>query len=240
MKGKLGLTAVVIGIAIAVALVWRSRSGDSAADTRPDLLAPPHKPRKPPEHPNTNPTPMPERPKLPPTFFDDKYREAVARGDKRPGAAAFRAGTDAFFDYNIEFGKAQAAKERLSLEEVKELTYFGFLVMQSQRTDAIEETLGRDLTEEQNALLQNLQMDRNVDFKDTIRQMVADGAAEPARWAYIDQTRDQYMTEYLAITGMTEEQFDMMLAGGAAMPPDELPPPRPYTEDKARPGAPQR
>lgn len=235
------MVAVLIGIAAIV--FWRlNRSGEDQSSKKANLLDPAKRPSAPPTgRKRTAPRPMPKKPHLSQEFFASKYKEAVDRGDKRPGAAAFRAGTDAFFDHNIEFGKAKAAKEGITLKEVRELTYFGFLVMQSQRLDAAEGVLGKKLTPEQGKLLGDLQSSRNKDFTKNLRSMVKRDVSEENRWAFIRQTQDQYMKEYLAISGMTASQFDRMLSGGAALPPDVMPPPRKYDgqeDNQSRPVAP--
>ncbi len=132
--------------------------------------------------------------------------------------AAFRAVSDLYIDANIELAKNQALAEGLTLDQVRELTSFGQLVLATQRTADLEQILGRDLTAEQADELGTLMMSANAAFKDRMRKLVAAGASEAQRWALIRETQAAYLEGFHAATGMTEDQLDDLLAGNVGLP----------------------
>jgi hypothetical protein len=185
--------------------------------------------------------PMPSMPDLDPAWFVAKYADAKDRGAEKPGEAAFRATIDVFMETNAEFAKAKAEKEGLTLKEVEELTYFGYLAMQSMMFGEVERLLGHPLGEDQKAALEDLMHGLNQEFTEGMHERVAAGATEAERWAYIQETEASYLQQYLAGTGLSAAQFDDLLAGDASkmyspgstpLPdPSELPPERPHALD---------
>ncbi len=155
-------------------------------------------------------------PELPPEAAEVQartYEEAVAQGSETPGDVAFRATIDAFMTYNQKLAEAQAEAEGITIEEIHELTYFGFLALQTQRWPDVEDLIDRELTEEERTLGADLLRTTNQEFKEQLRQLVAEGAPESERWELIRSTQARYRREYFAITGMTPELLDQLLAG---------------------------
>ena len=161
------------------------------------------------------------QPQLPPdrkSIHAAAYAQAKAAGDERPGEKAFRATVDAFIAYNKEFAEAQAAKEGLTVAEVHELTYFGFLVLQTQQWAEVQDLTGRELDAHERELAEQLMQESNSEFKAAIRKLTQSGASEQARRQLISATQEHYKKEYFAITGMTPELLDDLLAGDAGRP----------------------
>lgn len=156
-----------------------------------------------------------------PTQLSPAVKAEIAekvRGADRPGMAAFRAVSDLYIDANIELARSQALAEGLTLDQVRELTSFGQLVLATQRTTDLEQILGRDLTAEQAEELGALMMSANADFKVSMRKLVAAGASEAQRWTLIRETQAAYLEGFHAATGMTEDQLDDLLAGNVGLP----------------------
>ena len=170
---------------------------------------------------------------------------ARARADGRPpGEAAFRAMIHAFIEYNLEFAKAQAAKEGITVAEVEELTYLGYLVMATQRLSDVEDVTGRVYTDAERAHVASLMGEHNVAFKDTLRAAVARGAAEAERWQLIRAAEAAYLEDLYAATGLDADGLDSLLAGDlgktGAPAATEIPAaitPQPYVAPAPRPGA---
>ena len=238
----LGLS-LLIGVALVLGLGFvggrlLGRRGPSVAEApQPSPLLHPVRPATPPVEGRDVPRPAPD-PQLPPNrlqVHSAAYAKAIANGDERPGEAAFRATIDAFMDHNRAFAEARAAEEKISLEEVKELTYFGFLVLQTQQWPEIEALTGHELGEKEREQAANLMHATNSAFKSALRKLVADGVPPEARWSLIRETQERYKREYAAITGMTPELLDDLLAGDPSRPgaPSATPIP-----DNVRPGPP--
>ncbi len=140
------------------------------------------------------------------------YAKAFANG-QTPGVAAFRVTTDAYFDYNLEDAKAKAAQEGLTLDEIRELTYLGHMVLRSQQWGDVQEILGIELSSEQKQLAQDLMDGSNEEFKLRMRELVAHGASEAERWELIQTTEESYLREYFEITGVNAQTLDRLLGG---------------------------
>lgn len=195
------------------------RSSEPAAVPAPVSAgkATPVRPRLPPR----DGQPVPQVAEPVPTQLTPAVRDEIAeqvRGEDRPGMAAFRAVSDRYVDANIELAKNQALAEGLTLDQVRELTSFGQLVLATQRTSDLEQILGRDLTAEQAEELGALMMSANVQFKDRMRKLVAAGASEAQRWTLIRETQAAYLEGFHAATGMSEDQLDDLLAGNVGLP----------------------
>ena len=163
------------------------------------------------------------------------YQAAIAANAAHPGARAFRADTDVFCDLNKNEVEAKARKEGISVAEVRELTYFGFLAMRTTQAQTVEHALGRQLSPEELKTLDQILAQENESFTRTLRELVDEGASADKRWQAI-QGYEQYYTDRFAQSfGMTDAQFDQMLAPDPAaapgprvpMPPHQTPPPEP-------------
>jgi hypothetical protein len=138
------------------------------------------------------------------------------RGSPRPGEAAFRAVSERYVDDNLAFAERQAATEGLTLPEVRELTYFGLMVLATQRTGEVEELTGHPMTADQRDALADLMQSANGEFQAEMRAAVARGAGEPDRWELIRATEARY--ELFRITGLDAQLLDDLLFGSLALP----------------------
>ena len=224
----------VVAAAVALFFFWpRDRASEHSAAASKGGVPQPQRPRTPPA-PGDMPTPVP-MPEMPPNVREMQARiftEAKAAGEERPGDKAFRATVDAFMEYNRHFAEAQAVEEGITVKEVAELTYFGFLVLQTQQWSEVEQLAGHALDEDERALGEELMHTANREFKDTLRKLVAEKAPEEARWKLIRDTQERYLREYYALTGMTPALLDDLLAGDlsrtgapiATPPPEHIEP----------------
>ena len=174
------------------------------------------------------------KPQAPPSVA--AYQSAIAHGDGHPGATSFRADIDAYCDFNRAAVEEQARKEGLTIGEVRELTYFGFVALRTTQRETVEGALGRALTADESRKLGEILTDENQDFVAQMHGLVDRGASEDERWQLIRDFEDQYQQQYASMFGMTSAQFDHMLApdpnapAGApavALPSEASPPPAP-------------
>ena len=140
------------------------------------------------------------------------------RGQERPGTAAFRMISERYVDENLELATRQAASEGLTMPEFRELTYFGLMVLATQRIEDVEAITGHTLTADERARLGQLMQGANAEFKDAMRALVARGGGEAERWAMIRSTEARYQAELFKLTGLDDSALDDLLAGNAALP----------------------
>lgn len=219
----------VVAAAVALFFFWPRDPGAEHSAAASEGAVQPARPRTPPVPGRDEPRPVPS-PTMPPQVSEMQARilaEAKAAGDARPGEKAFRATVDAFMEYNRHFAEAQAKAEGITVKEVGELTYFGFLVMQTQRWGDVQQLIGQELSEDELALGEELMHTSNREFTAAMRKLVADKAPEEARWKLIRETQERYLREYYALTGMTPALLDDLLAGDISLPgaPIATPPP---------------
>lgn len=247
-RWKWPVAAVALaGAAAAVVWLWpRDPASQASAQTKEPSLLQPQRPSTPPVPGRDRPqrVPMPELPPRASEIQAAAYAEAKAAGETRPGEKAFRATVDAFMKYNRAFAEEQAREEGITVDEVGELTYFGFMVMQTQRWTEVQELVGTELDEDTRAAGEALMHTANVEFKGAMRKLVAEGAPAEARWKLIRDTQERYLSEYYALTGMTPELLDDLLAGditreGAPVvtpPPEDIEPAPAPPRVEQRPG----
>jgi hypothetical protein len=247
MSRHLGVLAGIALAAVAAYFLWfRGDSGPAQASNQAvNSDWRPTRPDRPPEPGRDQPRRVRE-PQMPPSAGETHtaaYEQARSQGSARPGEVAFRATVDAFVEYNRSFAEAQARQEGLTVAEVRELTYFGLMVQETQRWPEVEDLLGRALTGDERLAAEELMHTANKEFKAGMRALVARKASEEERWELIQATQERYQREYFALTGMTSELLDDLLAGDitrkgapiATPPPAELPPGPEYTEPASRP-----
>lgn len=140
------------------------------------------------------------------------YAQAVEAGDENPGEKAFRADAREFFNYNAKLAGEKAAREGITLEELEELTYMGTLAMHLRRWDAVEQVLGHELSAEDQALGNDLIFTASNAMKASIRGQVASGASVEERWKTIREQQVSFIGKYRAITKLSPEEYDMLLA----------------------------
>jgi hypothetical protein len=149
-------------------------------------------------------------------------------------------------EHNAPFARAQAAKEGITVAEVAELTFLGYMVKATQSPHELEEVTGRALSEADRDKLGALMQTHNEGFKEKLRALVKNGAPEEARWELIRATEEAYKRDLFALAGLDDETFDAILAGDITKPGapiateyPEVIEPQPYVEPGPRPVAPR-
>jgi hypothetical protein len=140
------------------------------------------------------------------------FADALLAGSSRPGAAAFRSHTDRFLAANPELVRAQAASVGLSEAEVGELTYFAMAVQKSQSWTAVETLVGHPIRPQVRANVAGLMHGDSEQMKLELRAHVDAGDGPGVRLATIRRIQDHYWTEYFALTGMSSDKLDTLLA----------------------------
>jgi len=208
--------AAAIGVACALFAVL-VKLGDPEAPPRRAAPAggrPAHPPG-----PNDPKPAMPPGPKLPALSAREKVQLAEqVRGSKQPGRDAFRAVSERYVDENLELARGQAKAEGITLPEVRELTYFGLMVLATQRFEDVEAVTGRQLNPEQRGALADLMQSANNGFREAMRGLVARGGGEEERWRLIRDTEARYEAELFRLSGLDEMLLDDLLAGNLALP----------------------
>ena len=255
--GRVWMLVLAVALVGAVAWYWRARtesddarSSDSVTAAMRQMMANaaaedpnPVRPSKPPVPGRDEPFSLPE-PQPPPDMNDVRakaYAEAAERGDPHPAEAAFRKAISAFVEYNRQFADAQAQKEGLTLDEVKELTYFGFLAQQTQRWPEVEQILGQPVDAATRSAAEQLLHELNAEFKASMRSLVSSGATADQRWQLIRDVQARYREAYYATTGMNETLLQDLLAGdlGRKYPMSQTPPPEKLAEQAPAPAEPK-
>jgi hypothetical protein len=209
--GALAAAAIVI-------VVVRLVAGARPPAPRRSEAAAPRRPEQPPGPDDRKPA-RPAEPRMP--VVTPAWRAELAAqvaSNPRPGEAAFRLFSDRYVDDNLVFAERQAADEGMTVAEVRELTYFGLLVMATQRTAEVEEIIGRPLDDDQRRELADLMQSANGQFRDDMRAAVRRKASEADRWQLIRDTGARYRAALNRITGLDEARLDDLLAGNLALP----------------------
>jgi hypothetical protein len=213
-----GLAAAAVAIALFIAI---TKATEPKAPPRAQAVAQPQPGGRPtqapgPKGPGSPGLPHPVLPVLSPEA-KAQIAEQV-RGQARPGTAAFRAISDRYVDENLEYATRQAASEKLTMPEYRELTNFGLMVLATQRFEDVEAITGRTLTADERTQLGELMQGANTEFKDAMRALVARGGSEAERWALIRSTQARYQAGLFKLTGLDDGTLDDLLAGNAALP----------------------
>ena len=161
--------------------------------------------------------PTPPKPAVDPGIA--AYQSAVAANAVHPGARAFRADTDVFCDLNKNEVEAKARKEGITVAEVRELTYFGFVAMRTTQAQTVENALGRKLSPDELKTLDQILSQENESFTNTLHQLVDEGASAEKRWQAIQGYEQYYIDRFAQSFGMSDAQFDQMLAPDPAAAP---------------------
>jgi hypothetical protein len=214
--GGLAAAAVAVALFIVISKATEPEAPRSrAAAQQPEPGGRPTQPPGP-KRPGSPGLPHPVMPVLSPEV-KAQIAEQV-RGKERPGTAAFRAISDRYVDENLDLATRQASSEGLTMPELRELTYFGLMVMATQRIEDVEAITGRTLAADERTRLDQLMQGANAEFKDTMRALVARGGGEAERWALIRSTQTRYQAELFKLTGLDDGTLDDLLAGNAALP----------------------
>ncbi len=235
------------GLLAGALLLWAVSASTRGPRRRPapDVAEPASaRPSRPPRP--DDPRPRVAEPIMPP--LTPAWRRAVTDRVQQaplPGAQAFRAMSDLYVEHNADLAQAQADAERLTLAEVRELTHLGLMVQATQRIDEVEDVLGRTLDPGARDALTALMRESNQDFQRQLRELVAAGRPEDARWQLIRATEARYLEQYRTITGMQPDQLDALLGGnillpGAPIAGGDTPPPTPRDEPRDTPSLPPR
>lgn len=140
------------------------------------------------------------------------YADAVAAGEPHPGEKAFRADALAFFDHNADLGEEKAAREGITVDELKELTVLGLVAMQIRRWDAVSSLIGRELSPDERARGDELVFSASKELKAAIREHVAKGDPPEARWATIHKLQASFIDRYKALVRIDDAGYDRLLA----------------------------
>jgi hypothetical protein len=140
------------------------------------------------------------------------YADAVAAGEKNPGEKAFRADALAFFEHNGDLAEEKAAKEGITTDELKELTYMGLLAMHVRRWDEVARVTRRELTADERARGDELVFSASNELKAAIRAQVAKGEPAQARWETIKKIQASFVDRYKEIVKISPEDYDRLLA----------------------------
>lgn len=217
------LVAVAVTVAAAGGILWwRSRdgAGTTTASKEPPRVAAPAGASRPATLP-TLPSGADERnramERAPVALQSHEvgiktYADAVAAGDPNPGEKAFRADALAFFEFNGDLGEEKAAKEGVTLDELKELTYMGLLAMHIRRWDTVGRLTGRELTPEEQVKGDELVFSASNSLKAAIREHVAKGDSPEARWETIRKHQASFVEQYKALVKISPEDYDRLLA----------------------------
>lgn len=92
-------------------------------------------------------------------------------------------------------------------------------VMRTTQPAKVQQALGRQLSAEEAERLAGVLPEQNEGFKSAIRQQVDEGATSEERWNTIRDFEARYVQLFRQTFGMTEAQFDMMLAPDSASRP---------------------
>ncbi|MEM7676786.1 MAG: hypothetical protein AAF449_12355, partial [Myxococcota bacterium] len=236
--GRMWLLGATVTVAAALAIYWGMTQ--SAVDTGHGTEHQPEASSTPLDRTTGSPAargevPVPGEPEPPPDVEKiraEAFVEAVERGDAHPAHTAFRKVSDAFVEYNRQLADAQAQKEGVTLDEIKELTYFGLMVQQTLRWPGVESVLGQPVEKAQRVAAEQMMHELNAEFKASIRALVKSGGTQEERQRLIDDVQRRYREGYFATTGMTEELLEDLLAGdlGRKYPMSQLPPPQRLAE----------
>jgi hypothetical protein len=140
------------------------------------------------------------------------YADAVAAGEPNPGEKAFRADALAFYDHNTELGDEKAAREGVTVDELKELTVLGLVAMHLRRWNAVTQVTGRELTADERARGDELVFSASKELKAAIREHVAKGDSSEARWATIRKLQASFVERYKALVKISDADYDRLLA----------------------------
>jgi hypothetical protein len=136
---------------------------------------------------------------------------AGALPDAAPGAAAFREYTDDYVDLQPEITREHMAREHLTIDETKELTYFAVLAVESQDWARVESLTGKPLSNDQRREVWEAMMARSQEMHRHMGEAIAGGADDGTRWDTITRVEGGYLGDYYRITGMTPELLDQLL-----------------------------
>jgi len=140
------------------------------------------------------------------------YADAVAAGEPNPGEKAFRADALAFYDHNAELGDEKAAREGITVDELKELTVLGLVAMHIRRWDAVAQVTGHELTADEQKRGDELVFSASSELKAAVRAHVAKGDSPEARWATIRKLQASFIDRYKALVKISDADYDRLLA----------------------------
>jgi hypothetical protein len=131
--------------------------------------------------------------------------------DAAPGAVAFRGYTDDYLDAQPDVVKEHMARERITLDETHELTYFAIMAVESQDWGRVESLTGHPLSKDQRREVWESMMARSQEMRRQMGEAIAGGADESSRWDTIASVESGYLSDYYRVTGMTPQMLDALL-----------------------------
>lgn len=150
-------------------------------------------------------------------------------GDAHPGARSFRAASDAVIDLNLALAEEKAAKKGLTLEEIRETNYLAMIILRSMQWGLVEEILDRPVDPTEQQWGQDRMAAVNRELNGELRRLVGEGAPVAERMQAIRDATQEYVAGYREAFGMSEAEFDQLLAAspfgeddapGEALPPE--------------------
>jgi hypothetical protein len=138
-------------------------------------------------------------------------RTASAADSVGGGVVAFRSFSDDFVEANDDAVKEHMAREGLTREETKELTYFALVVSESHDWDTVEALTEHAIEDEARRQAWTQMQRRSRQMRDELQGLVASNASEAERWDAIDRIESDYLADYYRLTGMTPELLDQLL-----------------------------
>jgi hypothetical protein len=222
-RGTIALTvAIAVGIAAAGTILWwRTRSASEAGATgavdRPSAAEPASTARRAEsvrDGAGERNRMLSRQPASPPTHEvgAKAYAAAVAAGEKNPGEKALRADALTFFEFNGDLAEEKAAREGITTDELKELTFLGLVAMQLQRWDDVARVTKREITADERKRGDELIFGASKEFKVAIREQVARGASVEARWETIRKAQASFVERYRELLKISPEEYDQLLA----------------------------
>src|SRR5581483_8280944 len=100
---------------------------------------------------------------------------------------------------------------------------FSLVAMRTTQPHVVERVLGRKLSDDERAKLGGLVDKTDADIKSTIRAQVDQGETPEQRWAAIHTFEKDYTAEFNKMFGMSDQQFDQMLAPENPDSPESAP-----------------
>ncbi|HUQ06841.1 MAG TPA: hypothetical protein VM261_30320 [Kofleriaceae bacterium] len=121
-----------------------------------------------------------------------------------------------------DVAKEHMAREGLTMDETRELTYFAVLAVESQDWARVESLTGKTLSGEQRREAWESMMARSQEMTREMHEQIARGGEgggegggdgdEAARWEVIGKIERGYLSDYYRITGMDPGLLDQLLA----------------------------
>ncbi len=197
-RGTLIATVVVAGGAVALWIGSMKTSDASSPTVAPVAL------------PTAPVVPPPAATLVPRLVIGAPDYQALAENDAHPGESAVRAFAEDFMAAQADEVKAHLAREKISLAETKELTYFALVARTSLDWDAVEAVTGHPIHPNARKYATSAMFDASEQMKSDLHAEVAANDPIDKRWDTIHDIEKRYLDHYYDLTGMTPEMLDWL------------------------------